>query len=71
MSDKKMEIYNPLPAAERWLGTREVKDRFGISRTSLWRMVKDKQIKLCKLRRKNLYNMQEIMDHIERVQHPE
>jgi len=57
---------NPLPPSERWLSTRDVKDMFGLSPSTLSRLVKEKLLQVSKARRKNLYNMQELLDYLNR-----
>ncbi len=57
---------NDLPPNERWLSTADVFKMFGISPSTLNRLVDAKEITRGKLLRKNLYNMQELLDYIKR-----
>ena len=57
---------NPVPPHERWLSTRDVKEMFSLSASTLSRLVKEKLLQVSKARRKNLYNMQELLDYLNR-----
>ena len=59
---------NDLPPGERWLSTGDVFKMFSISPSTLNRLVDAKEITRGKLLRKNLYNMQELLDYIKRSQ---
>ena len=57
---------NPVPPHERWLSTRDVKEMFSLSASTLSRLVKEKLLQVSKAGRKNLYNMQELLDYLNR-----